>query len=139
MLPAGTAGVGHSNEETWRNASSLGEAVIYVAVVHTKRQQSIQNGQINGEIARSLTISFPYNARQDINIIFLFSILNRSIIYKIQNLQLKFYALRSKIILLRECCSFVLFIHCLFRLFSQEARETRRRSLTIVKIVNEGK
>lgn len=38
MLPAGSAGVGHSNEETWRNASSLGEAVIYVAVVHTKRR-----------------------------------------------------------------------------------------------------
>jgi len=38
MLPAGSAGVGHSNEETWRNASSLGEAVIYVAVVRTKRR-----------------------------------------------------------------------------------------------------
>lgn len=37
MLPAGSASVGHSNEETWRNAGSLGEAVIYVAVVHTKR------------------------------------------------------------------------------------------------------
>lgn len=37
MLPAGSAGVGHSNEETWRNAGSLGEAVIYVAVAHTKR------------------------------------------------------------------------------------------------------
>jgi len=50
MLPVGTVGVGHSNEETWRNAGSLGEVVIYVAVVHTKRQQSIQNGRINGEM-----------------------------------------------------------------------------------------
>jgi len=35
MLPAKSIGVAHFDEETWRNAGSLGETVIYVAAYNS--------------------------------------------------------------------------------------------------------
>lgn len=50
---AAAAVVGHSNEETCGETSgTLGEAVICVAVAHTKRQQSIQNGSAQSLLPR---------------------------------------------------------------------------------------
>lgn len=120
----------------WRNAGSLGEAVIYVAVVHTKREQSIQNGRTSTAKCSFLNnfVSVRCRVEHSCN----FSCFPSWTPDKIEDLQLKIHASKSKINVLCKLAA-RLFPACSSSPVKKLARRVARKSLTIAKISNEGK